>query len=208
MTRLPTRRCSRFAALVSLAGALGVVATIASAGDGGPNVDPFPGANTDLVVRFDIKPTSCPNPFNPNYDVMLPIENVPAAILGTDSLEANRIQTNTLLLDVPGGGGLRMNTLIPPLRTAYEDVATPVADPTGCQCTTDGPDGYVDLTMKFDSDAIAQALGSVQPGQVFQLCITGLLDDGTPFRGCDCIFIVGPVGVEPHAWGAVKSEYR
>lgn len=204
MARSPTRRSSGLATLLVLFAAV----TVASAQDGGIIVDPLPGSNTDVVVSFDLKPTSCPNPFNPNPHELLPIENVPAAILGTDSLAANNIQNNSLLLDVPGGGGFRMNTLIPPLQTGYEDVATPVPDPTGCQCTTAGPDGYVDLTMKFDSDAIALALGSVQPGAVFELCITGLLMDGRPFRGCDCIFIVGPVGVEPQPWGKVKSEYK
>jgi hypothetical protein len=166
-----------------------------------------PAAGTDLEVFFDIKPTSCPNPFNPNYPEGF-VESFPTAILGTDSLDTGTIQISSLLITVPDGGGGFRDAQFPPLNTSFEDVAAPLVGGELCECTTDGPDGYIDLTMKFDSNAIAEALGDVVPGQEIPLCISGTLIDGTPFIGCDCIIIVGPVAVDPTSWGTTTARYR
>jgi len=161
-----------------------------------------------IDVSFDIKPTSCPNPFNPPLESYL-TETVPTAVLGSPDFDVSNVQANSLVLVVPGGGGLQAGgTYIYPTRTGTEDVATPVDDPAWCACTTDGPDGYLDLTAKFDADDIAAALGNIWGGQRIPLCIEGELLDGTPFRGCDCIVIVGPISVESGTWGRTKATYR
>ena len=60
-----------------------------------------------------------------------------------------------------------------------------------CDCAFDGADGYGDLTLKFQTQDIVDALGPVAPGDVKVLTITGALLDGTPFEASDCVVIVG-----------------
>jgi len=159
-----------------------------------------------LEVSFDIKPTSCPNPLNPPDELFVPV--LPTAILGTKDLSASSIDVGSLVIVVPGGGGFG-EILIPPIGGGgIEDVATPVEDNSDCQCTEEGPDGFLDLTVHFDKDKIAKALGEVYPGQEIELCIRGALLDESKFEGCDCIVIVGPVSVDSGTWGRVKASYR
>ncbi|UCG52216.1 MAG: choice-of-anchor L domain-containing protein [Candidatus Latescibacterota bacterium] len=130
-----------------------------------------------LPVYFDLKPTSCPNAYSPKNKGV-----TPAAILGTDSFNVTDIDPASLLL----GGA------IAPIRWALEDVATPVMDWEPCDCTTMGPDGYTDLTIKFSSQEIAAFLGSgVAHGDAIVMTITGQLMDGTPIEGMDCLIIKG-----------------
>jgi hypothetical protein len=66
------------------------------------------------------------------------------------------------------------------LRSAYEDVATPY-EPfqdkplDACACLALGADGYMNLTFKFDSPAIAAILGDVADGVVLKLTLVGEL---------------------------------
>jgi hypothetical protein len=129
------------------------------------------------VGNIDIKPGSCPNPLNPRSKGVLP-----AAILGTMDFDVHDIDPMTLVLE----------DAIEPIWTAYEDVTTPVAADAGeCECTEEGPDGYMDLTMKFRTVDVVDALGSLEPGAVIPLTISGSLLDGTPFFGVDCMVVVG-----------------
>jgi hypothetical protein len=106
-------------------------------------------------VPIDLRPGSCPNPINPRSKGVLPV-----AILGTDTLDVANIDP----------ASIRLNG-VPPLRSSYEDVGTPF-DPyvgrTDCveDCNADGPDGYRDLVLKFDTQAVAAALNDahVTPG--------------------------------------------
>ncbi len=163
-----------------------------------------------LTVFLDIKPRSCPNPLNvKSFDT--PARNgkpkkggvLPVAILGTGEFDVTDIDVSTLLLEG-----------VAPIRLSLEDVATPVSggelndgtnlDPRSskdfatsganngdCECTTAGPDGYMDLTLKFQKSEIVTALGSVVTGDVIPLTLTGELLDGTPFESMDCVTIVG-----------------
>ncbi len=181
-------------------------ALTSSSGSLGAAVDSGEGAfSGDLQVSFDIKPTSCPNPVNPP-GVLSP--EFPTAILGTDEVDAMAIQPSSLLLVLPGGGGLRGTTEIPPIATNIEDVATPYLGGEECGCTEEGPDGFDDLTVHFDADLVLAALAGIPPGVEVQICIIGTLIDGTPFEGCDCVFVVGPVSVDASSWGQIKSSYR
>jgi len=82
---------------------------------------------------------------------------------------------------------------IAPTHSSYEDVTTPVADGADiCECTTDGPDGYLDLILKFNIQEIDAALDEVNDGDLLQLSLTGALAEvlgGTPIEGSDCVVI-------------------
>jgi len=129
-----------------------------------------------IEVYLDIKPTSCPNPFNMGANGVLPV-----AILGSPDCDVTQIDVSSLTL-----------AGVPPIveMTGYEDVAAPLYDPTEeCECTTAGPDGYMDLTLKFNRQAIAEALGDVEDGDMVPLTITGFLANGLELTGTDCIWI-------------------
>ena len=94
-------------------------------------------------VPIDIKPTSCPNPLNTKSNGVIPV-----AILGTADFDVTLIDPDTVLLEG-----------ISPLRWDWEDVATPFEPYTGkeyCEldCNTLGPDGFLDLTLKFDTQEL------------------------------------------------------
>lgn len=128
-----------------------------------------------LEISVDIKPGSCPNPLNINDKGVLPV-----AILGTEDFSVFMIDPVSIRLEG-----------IEPVRSSYEDVTTPVADGTDiCECTTEGPDGYLDLTLKFNVQEIVSVLGDVEDGDVLELTLTGVLNDGTLIQGKDCIVII------------------
>jgi hypothetical protein len=143
-------------------------------------------ASIELVVPMDIKPTSCPNPFN--VKIVDEPENaksnkggiLPVALLGTEFVDVHDIDPASLLLEG-----------VAPIRYGYEDVTTPVYGE--CECTTLGADGYTDLTLKFQVRDISPLLVAYQPGDVVELTLTGQLLDGTPFETTDCVRILGEV---------------
>ncbi|MHC4625152.1 MAG: PASTA domain-containing protein [Planctomycetota bacterium] len=145
----------------------------------GAQVDP--GSEVNLVVAtgpctipvtVDIKPGSCPNPFNLASNGVTPV-----AILGTGDLDVNDI--DPVSVELAG---------VSAIRSAYEDVATPVMDGNECDCSWEGPDGYMDLTLKFKT-----IVDLVEPEAELVLTLTGVLKDGTPIEGVDCIILVGNV---------------
>jgi len=64
-------------------------------------------------------------------------------------------------------------------------------DSNDCNCTTDGPDGFLDLTLKFKTQEIVEAIGEVNNGDVLTLELTGVLFGERPIEGLDCILIRG-----------------
>lgn len=144
-------------------------------------------------VAMDIKPGSCPNPLNVKNQGVLPV-----AILGTPDFDVSEVDLNTVKLEGKT-----------PLRWAFEDVATPletlIEGVEPCfNCTEEGPDGFLDLTLKFDTQEILSQLGlgsdalvDVIPedlipsdGECIVLTLTGYLYDGTPIRGEDTVLII------------------
>jgi len=109
-----------------------------------------------------------------------------AAILGTATFDVTHIDVATIRLEG-----------VPPLRSALRDVATPFSPFIGKRephdCTTAGPDGFLDLTLKFDNQAVVAALGEVIDGEVRILRLTGSLlpaFGGTPIAGEDVVVVV------------------
>jgi hypothetical protein len=167
---------------------------------------------------LDIKPTSCPNPFNINSMGVLPVAILGSESLDTDSGSVMDIDPSTIVF----AGAVE------PLRYDYEDVATPVGpDAEPCECNELGPDGAMDMTLKFDRQAVVSALGPVNDGDVVVVGLTASLWDGTAIMLTDCMWIIdnsreglktaiqAPSGVgtwksanEATSWSCIKALYR
>lgn len=135
----------------------------------------------EVEVPVDIHPTSCPNPLNVNSQGTIPV-----AILGAEDFPVDAIDPATVML-----------MGVAPLRWSVEDVATPFEPFLGKQdeldCTELGPDGYPDLTLKFDTQEVVAMLGDVEDGDVMVLTLTGNLTEefgGIPIVGEDVVRIV------------------
>ena len=134
-----------------------------------------------IEVPLDIKPQSCPNPLNVKAKGVLP-----AAILGTADFDVTKVDPASVKLEG-----------VASIRWALEDVATPFEPFTGKEdaddCTDEGPDGFLDLTLKFDTQEVVQAIGEVEDGEVVVLSLTGILKEefgGTPIQGEDVVVIL------------------
>ena len=87
------------------------------------------------------------------------------------------------------------------LRSSFEDEATPFTPFVGKEsqfdCTDEGPDGFLDLTLKFDSQEVIQAIETslgmdLEDGEVVVLTLSGSLKEefgGTRFQGEDVVVI-------------------
>ncbi len=134
-----------------------------------------------VAVSVDIKPGGCPTPVNVGSKGVLPV-----AVLGTGELDVQSIDPTTITL-----------AGVAPLRWSYEDVGTPYAiDYEGCDimdCHELEGDGIADLTLKFDTPEIAEALGDVYDRKCVIVELTGTLKDGyggLPFSGGDVVKIL------------------
>lgn len=132
----------------------------------------------DAVVDLDVHPMSCPNPVNTKSKGKTPV-----AILGTDAFDVNDIDVSTI--NISG---------LSPVRSSVEDVATPWGgDPSEPvsrnDCGADEPDGYDDLTLKFDTQELIAAIDPVAKGDVVVVTIEGELIGGGAFTGSDVIWI-------------------
>jgi hypothetical protein len=142
-----------------------------------------------VSVDVDIKPTSCPNPLSVESKGMLPV-----AILGSEDFDVTDIDIAPTRL-----------AGVAPKRSWLEDVAGPVppTDANECACTTTGPDGYTDLTLKFKTREIVAALVGAEvdltSGEELTLALTGALNDEMEIEGADCMVVVGQVPRSIHA---------
>lgn len=120
-------------------------------------------------VNIDIRPSEYPNMLNVKSKGKFSV-----AILGTDDFKVFNIDPASIRL-----------AGVAPIRSSYEDVTSP---------STERPDGYLDLTLKFDTQEIISALAEgfeeLNDGDEFELTLTGVLDDDTQIEGKDCIAII------------------
>jgi hypothetical protein len=156
--------------------------TAISFGNTAPGVDAFGfddmrvGTIFQIVDLLDIKPTSCPNPFNTKAQGKLPV-----ALLGTDLFDVMDVDPTTLYLEG-----------VAPIRYTYEDAAAPYIREPGddpCACTEEGPDGYMDLVMHFDRQAIYATMGTVTDGEMRELTLTVETNAGIALEAKDCVWI-------------------
>jgi len=145
--------------------------------EGAPWEDASTEAEDDQRSVFvDIKPGSCPNAFNPTKKGVLPV-----AILGTFGFDVTTIDPASVM----AAGE------VPPVRWAYEDVATPYVGGAG-GCTTLESDGILDLTLKYDALEVAGALDlESDGGELMPLSFSGTLkESGTVIQGEDWLRVL------------------
>ena len=111
---------------------------------------------------------------------------LPVAINGTSGLDVSQIDPASVRLEG-----------VAPIRWSFEDVSSPFFPLLGkigaFACTSAGPDGFTDLSLKFDSEVVAAALGSPADGTVLVLRLTGNLlpaYGGYPIVGEDVVVIL------------------
>ncbi len=91
---------------------------------------------------------------------------LPVLISGSRDLDVTEIDVSSLLLE----------GTVAPLRWSFEKET----------------DGYRDLALEFSNQAVCNALGDLQPGQTYEVEITGMLEDGTKISGSDSVYVVPP----------------
>jgi hypothetical protein len=140
------------------------------------------------VPHVDLRPGECPNPFFVSGRASAP-GSVPASVLGN--------AFDPTLVDP---GSVRLSTLVPldggsvdfiqPLQISIGDAGTPFVGDL-CDCHALGPDGILDLNLRFSEQQMAfgLGLGNEPIGSEVPLVISGLFLDGTPFSGVDCVLI-------------------
>lgn len=140
-----------------------------------------------IRVYVDIKPGSCPNSFNVKNNGVLPV-----AVLGTMDFDVTTIDPDTIRLTREP-----VDCFVQPIRWSCEDVATPFEGEL-CDCHDLNGDGYMDLTLKFDTQELVSCLALEEvAGETIRLTLTGNLKEeasGTPITGEDCVRVLNPGG--------------
>ncbi len=149
------------------------------------------------AMRVDIKPGSCPNPFNPKSKGRVPI-----AIVGTGDVDLTTIDLATFELTPEGGDP------VSPVDAEMIDSTQPGDyNPEDCyDCfnaddyltDTDGdgiPDTYLgdgidDLVLYFDTQELAAALSGAEKGACIELTLTGETLSGEPIEGSDSVLML------------------
>jgi len=152
------------------------------------------GIDEDCPVAYvDFKPGSCPNPLElshaPDKGKGKSKGVLPVAILGTPELDVQGLDPGTIRILRPECPACRS---VAPIRWSYEDVAAPYAEGEECGCHETGPDGYLDLTLKFDRLEVAEKLKLYDAyGQVIPITVKAdpSDDQGVTVRSQDCIII-------------------
>jgi hypothetical protein len=126
-----------------------------------------------VIAPIDIKPGSYPNSINLTSRGVLPV-----ALLTTEDFDALTVDVDTIVL-----GDLKAGGTASPTKINEEDV---------------DDDGDTDLIVFFSTPELV-ANGALNTNST-QACMTGMTDNGEPFRGCDSVRIVPPKKTETPAW--------
>jgi hypothetical protein len=128
-------------------------------------------------IAIDIKPHSCPNAFNPGANGVLTV-----AILGTALFDVNEMDAGTIVVNGAS-----------PIRSSIEDVSTRVVSGTECGCNKQGADGFDDLVLKFNREAIVPETATNECLPQRTITLLGRTFHGALVQGSDCV-VITPVG--------------
>ncbi len=132
-----------------------------------------------LALFTDIKPGTCPNPlYPPSWEGVLPVTICGTADFGVDWIDPESIKLEGVVSPLPESDEIK-------------DVATPFLGEL-CDCHEVKEDGYLDLTLLFNTPELVAALGQINYGDVITLTLTGYLKEeygGTKILGQDCVVI-------------------
>jgi len=136
----------------------------------------------DVPLFVDVRPGDCPNLIMPDAD-----GNLLIAVLGSENLSADGIETETI----------RLNDLNVEFQSvSYQDLATPFIG-TDPGCHTEGGDGIVDLVINYKTADVIEALGlKSKKDETTPIVVTGRFNgklDNQPFVGQDFVKVPGPV---------------
>jgi hypothetical protein len=155
---------------------------------------------------IDIKPGSCPNPFNGKSK-----GSVPVAILGSADFDVTTVDPMSIVLEgVPALEGWMIADHTQPNDENTDcSICFDADDPDNFNCdllneTGDEPvsgtdgiydsycgDGYPDLIVKFSTQALADAIGSADRDACIELELSGFTSASTPTEivGSDSVLI-------------------
>lgn len=123
-----------------------------------------------LNVAVDIRPQACPNPLNLKQKGVLS-----TALVGSSEFDVTQVNVGTI--ELAG---------VEPLHHSYEDVTEPFLPPSGeiseYHCTEAGPDGYMDLVLKFRTQDVMAKVKSLygenlSKGDVLAIPLTAEMSD-------------------------------
>ncbi len=159
------------------------------------NDNGIPDECESISLPLDIRPGACPNPFNRHGNGVLPV-----ALVGSAEFDPTEVDLSSLQLSRADGvgGSVAPNEGPPGPHSVFEDVATPF-EGEACECHDLGGDNIDDLSMKFRTDELVEALelDALPGGAVVELVLSGSLLAGTPFQASDCIVILPPGDTSP-----------
>jgi hypothetical protein len=147
---------------------------------------------TSFATRVDVVPGVCPNPFDSASNGALWV-----SILGTPTFNVNDINVGSVYMTrynyQPIGPAVSPFEGPPGPFSFYQDSATPFSGPMG-SCHAVGPDGVLDLSMRFDAAEVTANLGLDQLpfGTKVDIMVSGMLSDGTWFQGVDSLTMTAP----------------
>jgi hypothetical protein len=175
-----------------------------------------------LKVSVDIKPGSCPNPFNPRSE-----GSVPVAIVGTPDFGPESM-VDPATVKLAGVPALSETEIVDSTEPHVSDPDAEEChdcfdadDPANFNCDLDGDgtddaycgDGFMDLVLKFDTQALAAAFAGVERNGCVDLTLEGATFDGLLIEGMDSMILKGKVEKAPSKhgslttlWGRMKAE--
>jgi hypothetical protein len=132
-----------------------------------------PGEPPVQTVSIDVKTGTCPNKLNTKSQ-----GKVNVAIHGKADFDVSTVDPSTILVNG-----------VAPISWSLVDVSQPPLEQDACSCTADSADGFVDLELVFETQALVGALGEVVDGESYPMDLTGSMLDSTPIEGDDCVEI-------------------
>src|SRR5262249_22572766 len=131
---------------------------------------------------------------------------LPVVLLGSDGVSGDDIDPASVRMSRADctAGSVAANQGPHGPRPQVEDVCTPVESDAACPCHVNAADGVDDLTLHFDSLALASALQLGVHGQTVEIAVTGTIRkpgsplDGQTFVSFDCLHLTGGGGKSAH----------